>query len=474
MKIPFIGPTYQARSLKADAQRALNVYLETDPVSPRGPAVLYGRPGMETRFTLASAGVRGAITVGEVSYFVSGNAVYRVTTGYAATLMGTIGTTSGPVSLATNGQQVLIVDGLNGWLASLTGFAQITDVDFPNGVKSATCIAGFFVVTGDGSGQFYWNEVPNVGANWNGLDFASAEGSPDDTVACLANHLELILIGSKTTEIWVLTGDADAPFIRSGNTFIQVGTPAGQTLAGLDNTFFWLGQDENGSGMVWRANGYSPQRISTHAVERVLQTYTNLSDAIAMTMQIEGHAFYVLTFPTDDHTWVYDVATGQWFEWLWRDPLTNVDHRWRPNCHVFFNGEHLVGDWETGEVYALDLDVYTDDGNPIRYLRATQCIDNEDGFYNFYDFLTVDMDAGVGLATGQGSAPLLSMRWSNDGGNTWSNPLTVSMGAAGEYSARARFTQLGQGRNRVWEVSCTDPVKFALIGAYSKFRKGFS
>lgn len=473
MKIPFVGPAYTARSLNADAQRTLNCYLEFDNKSPRAPVALYGTPGMINRVTLGDAPVRGCIVQGSYAYFVAGNSVYAVNTSYTATLIGTIGSYIGPVGMASNGAQVLIVDGIGGWLATSLTLTTITDGEFPAGVRQAAFINGFFIVTGDGTQKFYVNESPNDGASWNGTDFASAEGAPDNTICCIENHQELWLGGADSFEVWVPTANPDFPFERSGNVFIEHGCASGDTLAKLDNTVFWLGADSQGGGIVWRAEGYIPARISTHAIETAIQSYAVISDAFAFTYQQEGHGFYVLTFPTANKTWVYDVATNEWHERAWMHPNSGSLTRWRPSCHVYFNNEHLVGDFETGDVYALDLGTYTDDGDPILRLRATQTMESEQVRIR-YGWLQVDMETGVGLAVGQGSDPKLMLRFSDDGGHTWSNTKYAGIGRVGQYNARARFFRLGAARNRLWEISMTDPVKFAVFGGIANVRKGFA
>jgi len=475
-KVPFVGPSYQARSLNADAQRTVNCYLEMDNASPRAPVALHGTPGMVLIETLPTAPVRGCIQSGIFTWWVSGNTVYRVFAGVSLVTIGTIGTSTGQVSMASNGAQILIVDGVGGWLVSTlpSSMVQITDPDFPNGVKQATFQDGYFAVTGKAESQAFWiNQAPYAGGTWDALDFASAEGSPDNTLGIMSSNRDLWLFGFESAEIWTNTGNADFPFQRSGNAFLEAGCIAPAAIVKADNTVFWLGCDKRGEGIVWRANGYTPQRISTHGVEHAISGYAVRDDAFAFAYQQEGHVFYVLTFPTANATWVYDIATGEWHERAWRNPATGVLSRWRASCFCFSNGKHLVGDYENGKIYQLNLNTYTDNGDPILRLRAT--ISNENLQTRlFYSSLQVDMETGVGLALGQGSDPLLMLRYSNDGGHTWSNEKTATIGKIGEYSARAKFNRLGSGRNRVWEVSMSDPCKFAIFGAVVEGEKGSS
>ena len=198
------------------------------------------------------------------------------------TTIGTIGTVSDTVSMASNGTEIILVDGSAGYLINTTAntVTQITDPDFPNGVRRATYQDGYFIVAGDNSQKFYISGLLN-GSAWDGLDFASAEGAPDNTIGLISDHRELWLFGDTSAEIWVNTGNADFPFERSGNAFIEHGCAAAASVAKLDNTVFWLGADDRGSGIVWRAQGYTPVRISTHAVEKAISGYADISDAVA-------------------------------------------------------------------------------------------------------------------------------------------------------------------------------------------------
>ena len=463
--IPFVGASYQARSLNVDAQRALNCYVELDQASPRAPMALYGTPGLRKVATAPTgAGCRGAIAEGGYGWLVLGAYVYRLDSSYALTSLGTIGSSSGPVGLASNGNELLIVDGLAGWIVNVAAstLTQITDVDFPAGVKRASYQDGYFIVTGDNTQAFYISQLLS-GGSWDGLDFASAEGAPDDTIGVISDHRELWLFGDRSAEIWINTGNSDFPFERTGNAFIEQGCAAAASIAKLDNTVFWLGADERGAGMVWRANGYTPVRISTHALETALAGYT-LSDAVALTYQQEGHNFYALSFPSAGKTWVYDAATQLWHERGYRDPSSGAMGQWRAAGHCLLNGQHIVGDYADGRIYVLDLNYYLDDTDPIVRLRATATQVQQQNRL-FFNSLQVDLETGVGLGAGQGSDPQLMLRYSNDGGHTWSSQKTATLGRLGQYGARCLFNRLGAGRDRVWEISLSDPVKFVVLGA---------
>jgi hypothetical protein len=236
----------------------------------------------------------------------------------------------------------------------------------------------------------------------------------------------------------------------------------------MDNGLFWLGKDARGQGVVYRANGYTGQRISTHAVEWQIQQYGNLSDAIGYTYQQDGHSFYVLIFPSANTTWVYDVATQAWHE---RAGWVNGEFtRHRSNCQVFFNSKVVVGDYEDGRIYAFDLDYYQDDDQIQRWYRTWRALPT--GANNLkrtaHHSLQIDLESGVGINLGQGDDPQVMLRWSDDGGHTWSNEHWAPIGKIGEYYRRVFFRRLGMTlklRDRVYELSMTDPVKTAIMGA---------
>jgi hypothetical protein len=345
-------------------------------------------------------------------------------------------------------------------------FQQITDGDFPGAVL-VSYLDGYFVFNEPNS-QKIWVTSLLDGLSVDPLDFASAEGSPDGVVGIIADHRELWVFGTNSIEVWYNSGNADFPLTRIQGAFNELGCAAAYSIAKMDNGLFWLGKDARGQGIVYRANGYTGQRISTHAVEWHIQQYGTLSDAIGYTYQQDGHSFYVLIFPTANTTWVYDVATQAWHE---RAGFANGEFtRHRSNCQAFFQNNVLVGDFENANVYAFDLTDFSDNGSIQKWLRSWRALPT--GQNNLkrtaHHSLQLDCETGVGLNIGQGSDPQVMLRWSDDGGHTWSSEHWVSIGKIGEYYRRAIWRRLGMTmklRDRVYEISGTDPVKIDIMGA---------
>jgi hypothetical protein len=304
------------------------------------------------------------------------------------------------------------------------------------------------------------------------LSFASKDGSPDDLVAIIVDRREVYLLGEMSSEVWIDSGGVPFPFTRIPGTSTQQGIAAKWSCARMGNSFAYVSKNNRGEAMIVRMNGYFPERISTHAVETTLVNQ-NVSDALAWTYQLEGHEVYVVTFPSvgeNGLTWAYDNTTGLWHKWLYRNTLNQFE-RHRGNCCAFFNQQVLVGDYENGKIYQLGRNFYTDDGAPIRRIRRAPHITSDLQRQYFHE-LQIQFQPGVGLSTGQGEDPQAMLRWSNDGGSTWSNEYWTSIGKQGKYQNRAIWRRLGWSRDKVFEVSISDPVKAVIISANLKAEAG--
>jgi hypothetical protein len=341
------------------------------------------------------------------------------------------------------------------------------------------------------------------------LSFSLKDGAPDDLVALIVDHREVYLLGEISSEVWTDVGTVPFPFQRIPGTSTQHGIAAPFSVSRLGNSFAYVSRNNRGQAQIMQMQGYIPQRISTHAVENTLVNQY-VGDAISWTYQLEGHEVFVVTFPSLELTWAYDITTQMWHKWLY---LANDStyQRHRGNCCAVFQGLVIIGDYENGKLYELDKDNYTDDGQTIRRLRRAPHLVTE--FQRqYFDELQIQFQPGVGT-TGLsnyeqivipgfiylgdtytiGSAdsliieatktyvlgsigqlnpttttPQAMLRWSNDGGSTWSNEYWVGIGQLGRYKNRAIWRRLGTARDRVFEVVVTDPVKMVIISANLK------
>ena len=471
MKTPILGSSYVARSINAADNRMVNLFPEVIPAGGKEAGFLSRCPGLKYLQTVGTGPVRGLWahqTNGSDFYVASGQEFYKISslTG-TPTLLGTISGT-GPVSIADNGTQLFIACNPRSYIynETLNTFAEITDIDFP-GAVTVGYLDGYFVFNEPDS-QKFWVTQLFEGTQVDPLDFASSEGSPDGLVGIIVDHREVWLFGTDSVEVWYDAGLADFPLARIQGAFNEIGCVAAFSIAKLDNGLFWLGTDARGQCIVYRANGYTGQRISTHAIEYAIAQYGNISDAVAYTYQQEGHAFYVLTFPSGNATWVYDVATQAWHERAGWDNGEFTRHR--SNCQCNFGGNIIVGDYENGNIYTFDLDVYADNSGIQKWLRSWRAIPTGQNTLkrSSQHNLQLDCEAGVGINSGQGEDPQVMLRWSDDGGHTWSNEYWQSIGKIGQYFKRCIWRRLGMTlklRDRVYEVSGTDPVKITILGA---------
>lgn len=468
-RIGFVGPSYTGRSTNINAQRTLNLIPEVDQADGKTVLSLFGRPGLVLFAYLGAPPIRtnGTKTVKGKMYAVMGDKFFEILGNGVFTQKGTLLTSTGAVSMDDNGTQIMLIDGTYGYIYNVnTGvFAQITDPDFP-GADVVTFMDGYFIFNKINTGSFMITSLYD-GTAIDALDIKTAERDPDNLVNLVNDHGELWLFGEYTTEVYYNSGNADFPFDRKNDVVIEEGLAARWSLAKYDNSLIWLAQSKNGKGYVVRANGYAPQRISTPAIEYQISTYPTIGDAYALSFVYQGHPLYLLTFPTGNATWAYDASTGLWHEWG-----SYGVGRFRAGSYAFFNGKHYVGDHLDGDIYEMKPEVYDDRGDPIERIRRTQYI-HQGANPLFIHRLTVDMETGVGIASGQGSDPQAMLRWSDDGGHTWSNEHWTGIGAMGKYQKQAIWNRLGHTRSgRVFELKVSDPIKTVILGADIELTEG--
>lgn len=442
LKIPFAAGVSNRTAYGLPEARLVNLFAETN----QGDAVQsvrLPRPGLVEYDDNGSGPVRGLFqsdgVFGGAIFEVSGTTLYK-----DGSSVGTI-SGSGPVRFAASSLELVIVAAPAAYLYDGSTTALIDDTDLPN-VVDVTFLAGRFVYAQSGGDRFYWSGTNDAGSI-DGLSYSSAEASADAIIGLAEISDTLFIFGGKTVEVWSPTGNDDDPFQRSGASRLMRGCAARDSIVAMDNTAFWVGED----CVVYRAES-APIRVSTHGIEAALRRCTDLASATAFEAPIEGHKFYVLAIPGEG-SFAYDVATQQWSEWDTYGAMT-----FRGGCAIQYGSLLLVGDNATGQIWEMRPGVYADDGDPITFL-ASAFIPN-DGGPQRCDNIVLQGARGVGLATGQGSDPLVEMRYSDDQGHSWSTWRQASLGAVGEYTRRAVWKQCGLIREpgRLVEIRCTDPV----------------
>jgi hypothetical protein len=448
MRIPFGTTSYQHRSRPVSSQRMVNGYLETPPTAKEIPPIVYSY-GISAGSTLGTGPVRGGCVVNGVPFVVSGTKLYRISSTLAGTELGSV-PGAGYVDMVGDSDEVLCVTGGEGYRYFNGSVAAISDTDFP-GARWIEYLDGYAIV-GPGDGTVYVNQTAGDFSAWNALDFASAEGAPDDVIGAVVDHRQVFLGGRETIEIWENTGNADFPLERSPGGFIELGLGSTFGFAKHSNSVFFYASD----GTIRTLSGYDPIRISTHAVEQAIESYAD-KNCTTLTWTESGHAMVGFTWA--EGTWVYDLSTQ-----LWHERQSYGHTRWRSVFALRAYDKWIVGDYASNKLGYIDPDTFSEWGDVLRWSATCPSINQGNQFIR-HQRLELVFETGVGLITGQGSDPQAMLRFSDDGGRTWSNEHWRSLGAQGAYRDRAVWNRLGMARDRVYEVSVSDPVRRTMIEA---------
>jgi hypothetical protein len=383
-----------------------------------------------------------------------------------------------------------------------------------SGGTSVDIVDNYFVYNNPGTQQ--WGSSDLLSPISSSTSYALKDGAPDKLVALIVDHREVYLMGEASSEVWTDVGAVPFPFQRIPGTSTQHGIAAQFSVARLGNSFAYVSRNNRGQAQIMQMEGYIPKRISTHAVENTL-TNQYIDDALSYTYQLEGHEIYVTSFPTLNLTWAYDSTTTMWHKWLGMASDGTYMRHWS-NCAASFQGKVLVGDYSNGKIYSLDKLNYTDNGTNVRRLRRAPHLVT-DFQRQYFDELQIQFQPGVGT-TGLSVTPTAAvssntiylglnytitssatlsipdiaqyiigavasttdlttttnpkamLRWSNDGGSTWSKEYWVSIGQLGRFKNRAIWRRLGMARDRVFEVAVSDPVNAVIVSANLKSSSG--
>jgi len=466
-RIPLTGGAYTARSVIANAQRSVNLYAERNGEQDEAPAPVthYPCPGLTLLTQPSGSRWRGLYfsTVGFL-FGVLDQTLYRINQDWTLLVLGTVlGGGNSPVSMTDNGISLVVVTGPNGYTVNLTSmaFAQLLPAGNFQGSDRVDFLDTYLIFNRPGTRQWY-TSLSNT-TTFDPTYVVAKSVVPDLVQGVLVNRREILIVGTRNSEVWYDAGGVGFPFAILPGSGINQGTVAKYSLCCHDTKSFWIGQNKDGNGIALLVEGYQAKRISTPAIEAAWAEYPTLSDAISMTYQQSGHVFWVVTFPTADKTWVYDVSTNLWHERVWLDS-NGQEHRHRANCMTLAYGKIVVGDWENGKLYYFDLNNFTDDGQPMTFRRGFPHIVN-DGKRISYSNFEADIETGTNINTGARD-PQIFLRWSDSRGNGWGDPVGQVYGTEGSYRTFPKWERLGMARDMVFELFWSTDRKTALQGAF--------
>lgn len=488
----FFAPGYVSRSPAAANAQLINLYPEVNDVkgAGRGIGAFYQTPGLDLLTSVGSGPIRGSCVMADTLYVVSGSGFYSVDKNWNPALLGTVTSLPTPVSMITNGAQLAIFDGAKGFVyvapkaatvSSAAVVASFAPINLPfTGPLSATYQDGFGLVNQVGTNAWWQSNLLDL-TTWDALNFSTADSQPDDVIAIKSLKRECWLIKETNTEIWINAGLPYFAFQRLEGVFIEQGIVAPFSLAKCGESLAWLSKNEQGQAIIVITDGYQLRRISTHQVERRIQGYVtngyDISKATAYSYQQEGHLFYLINFNLQNargaaQTWCYDFNASQKLQepcWHQRASLVqgNWNRHWGDN-HCFAYGKNVIGDYQSGNLYAFDLVSPLDNGQQRRWLRSWQALPQPSDNPVSFDWLRIDMQTGINAQVG--ANPLCQLRWSNDDGLTWPVTRYAPVGKTGETTRRVMFRRLGstkshKGLNRSFELSSCDIWNCAIVGA---------
>ena len=447
----------RARFDHGGAARHINCYVEQLGDEAKAPAMLVAHDGLTDFATLTSAGVRGMLEVGAYLWVVSGRQVYRVDTGGNAVSIGGI-PTDGPVYMARNRRAVPQIGILSSGLlyvinTGTSALTQVVDADLPPG-SSLTVLDGFGIIPVS-NGRWFTTGLDDF-TTIDALDFGTADSNPDEIVRGATREGEVVLFGTRSIEWWRNTGNVDFSFSGGRVAIAEIGCLAAGSVATIDRTLAWVAHD----GTVRLMSGYDGQRISNHAVERDIAS-ADPNAISATSWAARGHTFYALSSPNWTHVW--NKTTGTWSE-----RKSYGQNRWRGSVVTKFGTAWIVGDAALGKLYGMSPDATSEGNEPLVMTVRTPPVHAFPSRLQIAA-LFVDIIPGVGLNTAMPAAldPELMVRWSDNGGTTWSAERRIALGRQGDTVRRAVLRRLGvtSTHGRTFEFSISAAVAKGLLGA---------
>jgi hypothetical protein len=476
--VPFVGGSAQARRVSVNTQRTVNFQVEKKGEGAKSPFILETIPGLTDRGVAGDGRLRTPQMPkwidpagNERLYGVWGTKLVSIDDTLTPTSVGTLNNSTGVARIARGRDFICIVDGDFGYTWDGTTFLEITDLDFPanfvpaGDVTHVVYLDGFFIINDASTDNFYISALEDP-TSWNALDFDAASVAPDNALAIAASESILYIVGDETMEPYYNSGNADFPYELYLQSVAEYGILAPQSIAESDAGVFYIGTTPEGGRFVVRIQGTTSQIISEDEQENDLEALIQPETAYGYIYQIGTKAFYVMQLDPNidsNSTLVYNIKAGTWENRAMQDGSA-----WRNAGHGVIGNFNVMGSRFEARMGTLDDEVFLDANDTLIRRRVTQIFHTDNMLMDWWQ-IVIDLDSGVGKAAGldADTDPMIRLRYSDTNGESWSNILEAPVGKQGQFERRAVFNNLGQSRQRIWEIEYSADTSLTIINAHA-------
>ncbi len=529
--VPIWGLGQQGKAPTVTAERHLNLFAEFVPDADKTKVAFYGTPGW-TLFSDSNGDtpIRGWIAIDNLIYYVHRGTLYSINNAGTRTSLGALNTVMGKVDMTFNGDNILIVDGTNGYVYSVTYGTFFQNKQISSGTTDGTSAGKLvnsgasFTTDGTKAGMVVYNTTDSTQTIISAVDnathlsvvddiFTTGEGYkvgdanfPDGANTCTWISGEFAVDTGDSSDIFRISADgvswpvldfASAESAPDG--LVRVFADHGEILLFGSSTLEPWG-NVGAEDFPFAAIQGSIQEIGLGA-RWALQKFDSAIAFLGKNKQgqvqvyrMDGYQLHVISTPEVDslingYATVSDAVMMSFVDrghpflvlnfpsarksWMY-DATT---HLWSPR-ESGLNGDRYAGELALDFLNKIRVSDYSS-GNiytlsPTTYTENGTAIAREivgKHFFSNYDRvivdeLRIDFETGVGVTSGQGSDPKAMLSYSKDNGRTWSAELWASIGAIGKYLTRVVWRRLGIGRDWLFKVRITDPIPVVITGAY--------
>lgn len=464
MLLNIIKPSYDGKAVEASGTRLINMIIVRNKINDKYEYILSPTPGLSSYVTIPKSPVRGMHEKNGTLYVVGGDTLYKVDQTDTVTSIGTVGDGDNHYEIVSNTDYLLMSNGEKNYTYrfSTSTLTELTDTDFPSSTASIAAVGDYFFAH---SGKTIYFSGVNDPTSWSALDFITAELTQEDVVALHAFQDFLLIAGTRRTQIAQIVGGTD-PVRNLLGLLPKYGCAAKNSISEGTEAVYFLARGMQGGLTVLKIDrSFEAVKIADEGLHHKLDGYTTVSDAEGFLYQKEGREYYQLTFPTEGKTWLYDVELDYWSEL--QSEVAGTQDRHLARYYSPFKNKQIVSLFNSSVLYSLEYNVFTDAGQTVQRLVRTAPWIAPDRNEFKVSRIEIDIQDGSGIASGQGSAPLLMVRYSMDGGGTFTRWFHKDAGKIGAYGERILLNRLGQGRSLVFELQMSDPINWRLFGIWA-------